>query len=60
MSTFLPYAPPSSLPTRSPDPDGPTAAERRLNRALAAIMWAFAIGVIFVARYALSSTTAIP
>lgn len=54
MATFAPYAPPMSPPQK------PTAAGPRWNRALAAVMWAIAIATVAIARYAFSSTTAIP
>jgi hypothetical protein len=49
MTTFAPYAPPSSPPER------PTAAGERWNRALAAVMWTIALATIAIARYALSN-----
>lgn len=54
LAGFAPYAPPSSPSEK------PTAAESRWNRTLAAAMWAIAIATVAIARYALSSTTAIP
>ena len=54
LTAFSPYAPPAAPPEK------PTAAGHRLNRALAAVLWALAIASVVIANYTLSSTTAIP
>jgi hypothetical protein len=51
MTTFAPYAPPIAPPEK---PEKPTAAGRRWNRALAAVLWAMALATVAGARYALT------